>query len=81
MPLCDKIRLDAGRPFIKTLIARIYVALFLLAVVAMVTHKNPLNLNKYDLFIGKNESSVQNTQPVDKNLFAINDTKNDKYGR
>lgn len=54
MPLCERLRLDAGRSFTQTLLVRVYVAMVLLLLVTVITNKQHLNLDKADFIFGSN---------------------------
>ena len=66
MPLSDKLRIDAGRPFIQTLIARVYVALALVAIMLAVTNKHKVDYSD-TLIFGEQNKTVQTIQMVSSN--------------
>ena len=76
MPLSERIRLDAGRPYSSTLTARIYVAIVLLVFTFAVVQKNSSNLHDIN---GINFGKQEQTSP--KQVTNIVVAKNDTYGR
>ena len=69
MPLSEKLRLDAGRHFAHTLIARFIVALLLILTCMIVTVKNTKQHSEFNIMGDQTKSQVT--------VVAQNDT----YGR
>lgn len=88
MPLSEKLRLDAGRSFTHTLIARVYVALALVVLMLVVTNKHKINFSD-PLIFGQTQQIKLSDLPVvtnapiimNTNYETILTTKNDTYGR
>ena len=55
MPLSERMRLDAGRPFIHTLTARILVAVFLVIAILFTSAIQHNSGHYYDLTLSKAE--------------------------
>ena len=58
MPLSEKLRLQAGRPFVHTLIARILVCLFLIILTSMIYGKKIQSHHSYNGSIDLNNKSI-----------------------
>ena len=71
MPLCERIRIDAGRSYTQTLFARVLVALALIVVTMVATVRSSNNHNS-NLILGDAPTSVPTKVIV---------AQNDKYGR
>ena len=56
MPLSERLRIQAGRPFIHTLTARLIVAVVLLLITVFVSNKEVQPFQK--LHLGNNDSSI-----------------------
>lgn len=70
MPLCERLRLDAGRSFTQTLTVRVYVALALLAIVLAVTNKSDMNASKYNIYYGNNHMIESGSKFSDTSILA-----------
>lgn len=73
MPLSERIRLDAGRPFVHTLTARVLVAFALVLTILFTStkHSNGYHYNNLDTY----GNTIEKTS--DYNVV----TQNDIYGR
>ena len=56
MPLSERLRIQAGRPFIHTLTARLIVAVVLLLITVFVSNKEVPSFQK--LHLGNNDSNI-----------------------
>ena len=65
MPLSERMRLDAGRPFVHTLTARILVACFLILAILFTSSKHDSS-QSYNLDITK-QNLVSSNKTVAKN--------------
>lgn len=74
MPLSERIRLDAGRPFVHTLTARVLVACFLVLAILFTSSKHSKHYSDYNL-------DLTNTKKIEQtsNLNVV--AQNDIYGR
>ena len=70
MPLSEKIRLDAGRPYIQTLLARIYVSFVLVVLTIVVVHRNDGISIKYNNEFGQKQN-IQKEYHVNGNYDNI----------
>lgn len=94
MPLCERLRLDAGRSFAHTLTVRIYVAAILLILVMVVTNKHSIDYENIDILFGSNNvkpsniiSDIDSKIMLQSSNIIFNPTtkiliaSNDTYGR
>ncbi len=72
MPLSERIRLDAGRPFVHTLTARVLVAFALVLTLLFTStkHSNSYNTYNLDMYGNKIEQTSNHTVVAQNDIYG-----------